>query len=358
MRLYRLLLHCYPRSFRAAYGAELCALFARRLREAAHPAARIVRRDRRAGGRAAQRRRRSPRFARSGPATHRAIARAGARLHADGNRRVGAGRRGHDRRVLDRRSRAPPSAAVSRIRPPRPALAGPVVSRLSAHGTVAQQLPRLAAPGDVVRRDGCVHVAFGQSGRAGRSGAARGHDDHARRVPGVAGACRARTDADQHRRAGIERANGRPQSAHLADEVRRRSFGARANHHAERHAPRDRRRSCPPASSSPVAASITGCRSDSRRRWWPTAPTRISTSWPGSRTGSRSNRHAPRCGWWPRSSRAPIPRTTRRPAPPSTCCAIGWDGRRGCCCSGSSARRCARCSSRARTCRICCWPAG
>jgi hypothetical protein len=40
MRLYRWLLHCYPRSFRAEYGAELCAVFARRQREAASPAAR------------------------------------------------------------------------------------------------------------------------------------------------------------------------------------------------------------------------------------------------------------------------------------------------------------------------------
>jgi putative ABC transport system permease protein len=42
MRWYRLLLHCYPRSFRSEYGAELCADFARRRKAAANPAACLV----------------------------------------------------------------------------------------------------------------------------------------------------------------------------------------------------------------------------------------------------------------------------------------------------------------------------
>jgi putative ABC transport system permease protein len=42
MRLYRILLHCYPRSFRAEYGAELCAVFARRRRGASGPGARVL----------------------------------------------------------------------------------------------------------------------------------------------------------------------------------------------------------------------------------------------------------------------------------------------------------------------------
>ena len=37
MRFYRTLLHLYPRSFRAEYGDEMCAVFAREL-EAAGPA--------------------------------------------------------------------------------------------------------------------------------------------------------------------------------------------------------------------------------------------------------------------------------------------------------------------------------
>ena len=39
MRLYRALLHLYPASFRAEYGADLCALFALRRAQAANPLA-------------------------------------------------------------------------------------------------------------------------------------------------------------------------------------------------------------------------------------------------------------------------------------------------------------------------------
>ena len=34
MRLYRVLLHLYPASFRGEYGEEMCAIFRRRLRDA------------------------------------------------------------------------------------------------------------------------------------------------------------------------------------------------------------------------------------------------------------------------------------------------------------------------------------
>jgi hypothetical protein len=37
MRLYRALLHLYPASFRAEYGEDLCALFARRRAQASNP---------------------------------------------------------------------------------------------------------------------------------------------------------------------------------------------------------------------------------------------------------------------------------------------------------------------------------
>jgi hypothetical protein len=38
MRAYRALLHLYPASFRAEYGEEICAIFARQRRDAAGPA--------------------------------------------------------------------------------------------------------------------------------------------------------------------------------------------------------------------------------------------------------------------------------------------------------------------------------
>src|SRR6185295_1223736 len=42
MRLYRLLLHLYPASFRHEYGEEMRAIFARRLRDASGPLARLA----------------------------------------------------------------------------------------------------------------------------------------------------------------------------------------------------------------------------------------------------------------------------------------------------------------------------
>jgi putative ABC transport system permease protein len=42
MSLYRVLLHLYPSSFRAEYGREMTALFARRYRDAASPQARAA----------------------------------------------------------------------------------------------------------------------------------------------------------------------------------------------------------------------------------------------------------------------------------------------------------------------------
>jgi putative ABC transport system permease protein len=42
MRVYQRLLHLYPSSFRAEYGAEMCAIFARRRREASGPGAAIL----------------------------------------------------------------------------------------------------------------------------------------------------------------------------------------------------------------------------------------------------------------------------------------------------------------------------
>src|SRR5882762_11604821 len=42
MRLYRLLLHLYPASFRHEYGEEMSAVFARRARDASNPVARAA----------------------------------------------------------------------------------------------------------------------------------------------------------------------------------------------------------------------------------------------------------------------------------------------------------------------------
>ena len=42
MRMYRALLHCYPRSFRAEYGAEMCAVLGRRLHGTSHAGSRAL----------------------------------------------------------------------------------------------------------------------------------------------------------------------------------------------------------------------------------------------------------------------------------------------------------------------------
>ena len=42
MRFYRFLLHAYPASFRNEYGTEMCAIFARRLRDAGGPLGRAA----------------------------------------------------------------------------------------------------------------------------------------------------------------------------------------------------------------------------------------------------------------------------------------------------------------------------
>src|SRR5262245_24575136 len=42
MRAYRLLLHLYPASFRDEYGEEMCAILARRARDAAGPLSRVA----------------------------------------------------------------------------------------------------------------------------------------------------------------------------------------------------------------------------------------------------------------------------------------------------------------------------
>ena len=88
--------------------------------------------------------------------------------HRDCGRRPGHWR--HHRDVFGRRSRAVAAAAVPRRRPRRPALGGSLLARVSAHGTIAAELPRLAAHGHGVRAARALHRWLGQPGGPRRAG--------------------------------------------------------------------------------------------------------------------------------------------------------------------------------------------
>ena len=217
MRLYRLLLHVYPRSFRVQYGADLCADFARRQRAAASPAARlllwfeaIADIVRNASGLHVDLLSQDLRH------TARSLARArGFTLTAIIVSALGVGATTAAFSIADHVLVA--AASVPGVRSSRPDLAGPVLPRLPANGALAEQLSRLEAAGHVLRRHDGVHLSRGQPGRAGRSGAARRNDRHAGRVCHRARAGGPRPYADQHRCARDERSHGRPQLPPLAN---------------------------------------------------------------------------------------------------------------------------------------------
>ena len=143
MRLYRALLHLYPSSFRAEYGAEMCAVFAQRARDASS----ALRAPGPLGGDPADVSWNAARthldILRPGPPVHGSHAGPLARVHGDRDRGGRARRRGDHGDLHDHRPRAHPAAAVPRLRPPRERVA--VEPGLHAGGVVAGQLPRLGS---------------------------------------------------------------------------------------------------------------------------------------------------------------------------------------------------------------------
>ena len=83
----------------------------------------------------------------SGSALRDSLLEAHARLHGHRDSRRRARHWRHDRDVFHRRSCDVAAAAIPRRRPRRPGLGGSLLARVSAHGAIAAEPPRLAAHG-------------------------------------------------------------------------------------------------------------------------------------------------------------------------------------------------------------------
>ena len=169
MRLYRALLPPYPASFRAEYGAELCAMFARRLREASGgdlvassgptPSSTSFGMPHSCTGTCS--------FRMSDTRCARWLEAPGFALHRDPRR--GARDRRDDRGVFDHR----PRAGSGRCRSPTPtgwSGCGRTRRFAGIRGWSCRPATYLdwKTPGDLVRRDVRLHDGVGKSGRRRR----------------------------------------------------------------------------------------------------------------------------------------------------------------------------------------------
>ena len=242
MLFYRALLRLYPKSFRAEYGAEMMKDFDREWRDASRGGEGRAPHPRRCRH-TDQRRERARRDHEAGSALRHSIPAAHAGIHADRNCRGGTGDRRHHRDLLRRRSRAAAAAAVPRARPRRPALGRSLIARVSAHGTIAAELPRLAAHGHGVRAARTLHRWLGEPGGPRRAGTGQRRVRRRRSIsdPAAAGGARSSTYGIrcQRRR---RRTPDRDQRSNLANALWCQSRRPGPDHLARRSRVCDRRR--------------------------------------------------------------------------------------------------------------------
>ena len=354
MRAYRALLHLYPASFRAEYGAEMCAIFARARRDASGVLGRAGSLDGGARRRASERSAAHVDILRQDLQLHGAHAAALARLHRHRDRGGGPRHRRHHRGLLDHRPRARAAAAVSRARSAgeRSGRSSPGYSRSELSPANYRDWKRKSRSFEA---HGRLRDRVREPRGRRRAGAARRREGHGRPVPPAGHA--ARCSAASSRRPTTRRALPRPSCS---------SYGLWQSRFGGDPAVLGRtvllddapyvvigvmpRGFLFPNRETQVWISMRFVEDDFADR----DNNYLRTHRPAPRPRCPSSRRARRCRSWPRSWSAPIPRRTSARAPRRAHPRRGLRAGAPAPAGAVRARRSASCSSRAPTWPTCC----